>query len=241
MFALFFKEIKSFFTSILGFVIVGVFFVLTGLFLWVLKGNLFEVGRSTLQSFFDLAPLLFLILIPAITMRMFAEERRSGTIELLFTQPISDIKLITAKFLACEFLLIVALLPTLVYFWSIWSLGLPASKIDVGATWCSYLGLFLLGTIFVSIGMFASSITRNQIVAFILALLLCFLMHYGFNFIYDLGFLGSAGYVVKKIGIEHHYSYISMGVIDSRDIIYYITVSFLFLLGTRISLLSRKW
>ena len=111
----------------------------------------------------------------------------------------------------------------------------------MGATWCSYLGLFLLGTIFVSIGLFASSITKNQIVAFLLAALFCFLMHYGFNFIYDLDFLGSAGYVVKKIGIEHHYSYISMGVIDSRDIIYYITVSFLFLLGTRISLLSRKW
>ena len=241
MFALFFKEIKSFFTSILGYVIAGVFLVLTGLFVWVLRGNVFEGGRSTLQIFFDIAPLLFLILIPAITMRMFAEERRSGTIELLFTQPISDVKLIAAKFLACEALLLIVLLPTLVYFWSVWSLGMPDGKIDVGATWCSYLGLFLLGTIFVSIGLFASSITKNQIVAFLLAAFFCFLMHYGFNFIYDLDFLGSAGYVVKKIGIEHHYSYISMGVIDSRDIIYYITVSFLFLLGARISLLSRKW
>ena len=148
---------------------------------------------------------------------------------------------IAAKFLACEVLLLIALLPTLIYFWSVWQLGAADGKIDVGATWCSYLGLFLLGTIFVSIGLFASSITKNQIVAFLLAALFCFLMHYGFNFIYDLDFLGSAGYVVKKIGIEHHYSYISMGVIDSRDIIYYITVSFLFLLGTRISLLSRKW
>lgn len=241
MFALFSKEIKSFFTSILGYIIVGVFFVLTGLFVWVFRGNVIETGRSTLQGFFDIAPMLFLILIPAITMRMFAEERKSGTIELLFTQPISDGKLIAAKFLACEVLLLIALLPTLIYFWSVWQLGATDGKIDVGATWCSYLGLFLLGTIFVSIGLFASSITKNQIVAFLLAALFCFLMHYGFNFIYDLDFLGSAGYVVKKIGIEHHYSYISMGVIDSRDIIYYITVSFLFLLGTRISLLSRKW
>ncbi len=194
-----------------------------------------------MQIFFDIAPMLFLILIPAITMRMFAEERRSGTIELLFTQPISDVKLIAAKFMACEALLLIVLLPTLVYFWSVWSLGMPDGKIDVGATWCSYLGLFFLGTIFVSIGLFASCITKNQIVAFLLAALFCFLMHYGFNFIYDLDFLGSAGYVVKKIGIEHHYSYISMGVVDSRDIIYYITVSFLFLLGARISLLSRKW
>lgn len=241
MFALFFKEIKSFFTSILGYVIAGVFLVLTGVFVWVLRGNVFEGGRSTLQIFFDIAPLLFLILIPAITMRMFSEERRSGTIELLFTQPISDVKIIAAKFLACEALLLIVLLPTLVYFWSVWSLGMPDGKIDVGATWCSYLGLFLLGTIFVSIGLFASSITKNQIVAFLLAALFCFLMHYGFNFIYDLDFLGSTGYLVKKIGIEHHYSYISMGVIDSRDIIYYVTVSFLFLLGARISLLSRKW
>lgn len=241
MFALFVKEIKSFFTSILGYVIVGLFLVLTGLFVWVFRGNVMEGGLSTLQIFFEIAPLLFLILIPAITMRMFAEERRSGTMELLFTQPISDIMLITAKFLACEVLLLVALLPTLIYFWSVWKLGLPDGKIDIGATWCSYIGLFFLGTIFVSIGLFSSSITRNQIVAFLLTVLLCFLMHYGFNFLYSLDFLGSAGYVVKKIGIDHHYTYISMGVIDSRDIIYFVTVSFLFLFGARISLLSRKW
>ncbi|MCQ2279659.1 MAG: gliding motility-associated ABC transporter permease subunit GldF [Bacteroidales bacterium] len=241
MFALFSKEIKSFFTSILGYVIIGLFLVLTGIFVWVLKGNVMSVGRSTLQNMFDLAPWIFLFLIPAITMRMIAEERKSGTMELLLTQPISDTQLILGKFFACEALLVIALLPTLIYFWSVWSLGMPDGKIDVGATWCSYLGLFLLGTIFVSIGLFASSITKNQIVAFLLAALFCFLMHFGFNFIYDLDFLGSAGYVVKKIGIEHHYSYISMGVIDTRDIIYYITVSFLFLLGARISLLSRKW
>lgn len=241
MFALFSKEIKSFFTSILGYVIIGLFLVLTGIFVWVLKGNVMSVGRSTLQNMFDLAPWIFLFLIPAITMRMIAEERKSGTMELLLTQPISDTQLILGKFFACETLLVIALLPTLIYFWSVWSLGMPDGKIDVGATWCSYLGLFLLGTIFVSIGLFASSITKNQIVAFLLAALFCFLMHFGFNFIYDLDFLGSAGYVVKKIGIEHHYSYISMGVIDTRDIIYYITVSFLFLLGARISLLSRKW
>lgn len=241
MFALFSKEIKSFFTSILGYVIIGLFLVLTGIFVWVLKGNVMSVGRSTLQNMFDLAPWIFLFLIPAITMRMIAEERKSGTMELLLTQPISDTQLILGKFFACEALLVIALLPTLIYFWSVWSLGMPDGKIDVGATWCSYLGLFLLGTIFVSIGLFASSITKNQIVAFLLAALFCFLMHFGFNFIYDLDFLGSAGYVVKKIGIEHHYSYISMGVIDTRDLIYYITVSFLFLLGARISLLSRKW
>lgn len=241
MFALFSKEVKSFFTSILGYVIIGLFLVLTGIFVWVLKGNVMSMGRSTLQNMFDLAPWIFLFLIPAITMRMIAEERKSGTMELLLTQPISDTQLILGKFFACEVLLLIALLPTLIYFWSVWSLGMPDGKIDVGATWCSYLGLFLLGTIFVSIGLFASSITKNQIVAFLLAALFCFLMHFGFNFLYDLDFLGSAGYVVKKMGIEHHYSYISMGVIDTRDIIYYITVSFLFLLGARISLLSRKW
>ena len=241
MFALFAKEIKSFFTSVLGYVVIGVFLVVTGLFVWVLKGNVMELGRSTLQGFFDIAPLIFLFLIPAITMRMFAEERKSGTMELLLTQPISDNKLIAAKFLACEALLLIALLPTLIYFWSVWSLGAPDGRIDVGATWCSYLGLFMLGTIFVSIGLFASSITKNQIVAFLLAALFCFVMHFGFFFIYDSGLFENAGYVIKKIGIEHHYAYISMGVIDSRDIIYFVTVSFLFLLGARISLLSRKW
>lgn len=243
MFALYLKEIKSFFSSVIGYVIVGVFLLLSGLFLWVfnMPTNVLTIGHTTLQGFFDIAPWLFLFLIPALTMRSLAEERKSGTMELLLTQPLSDTQIITAKFLACETLLLITLIPTLVYVWTIGHMNATEIGIDMGATWCSYLGLFLLGTIFVSIGLFASSLTKNQIVAFILGAFFCFIMHFGFNFIYDLDIIGNAGYVVKKIGIEHHYNAISMGVIDTRDIIYYLTVSFLFLLGSRISLLSRKW
>ncbi|MBO4645229.1 MAG: gliding motility-associated ABC transporter permease subunit GldF [Bacteroidales bacterium] len=243
MFALYLKEIKSFFNSIIGYVIIGVFLLMSGLFLWGFKmqTNIFEMRHATLQSFFDLAPWLFLFLIPALTMRTFSEERKSGTMELLLTHPVSDTQLVLSKFLACETLLLITLLPTLIYVFSVWKLGDPVGNIDLGSTCGSYIGLFLLGTIFITIGIFASAITHNQIVAFVLGATFCFLLHFGFEFIYNLDTFGNFGFFIKKFGIQHHYSAISTGVIDTRDIIYYITVSFLFLLGTRISLLSRKW
>lgn len=243
MLTLYIKELKSFFNSVIGYVIVGTFLVVCGLFLWVFPNasNIFLRQLSDLQGFFELAPFLFLFLIPAITMRSFSEEKRGGTMELLFTKPLSDNQIIGAKFLACETLLLAALIPTLIYVVSVWNLGATPGNIDMGSTWGSYLGLFLLGTIFISIGIFASAITNSQIVAFVLGALFCFLVHFGFEFIYDLDIFGGAGYFIKNLGIEHHYLAISKGVIDTRDLIYYITASFVFLFGTRLVLGSRKW
>lgn len=243
MFALYLKEIKSYFSSIMGYVIMGTFIVVTGLFLWVFSGyyNVLDMNMADLQGLFNISSYLFLFLIPAITMRTFAEENKSGTMELLFTKPLSDNAIIAAKFLASVTFLFIALLPTCLYVISVWKLGNPVGNIDLGSTMGSYIGLFLLGVIFVSIGIFASSLTNNQIVAFILGALFCFFVHFGFEFIYSLSFLESVGGVIKNMGIEHHYQAISKGVVDSRDIIYFITTTFIFLFATKIVLLSRKW
>src|SRR5574344_104364 len=240
MFTLYLKEIKSFFSSIMGYIIIGVFLIVTGLFLWVFPNyyNIFEAKTADLQGLFNLSCYLLLFLIPAITMRSFFEEKKTGTIELLFTKPISDWQIILGKFLACVTVLVIALHPTLIYVFSIWKLGDPVGNIDMGSTWGSYLGLLFLGIAFISIGIFASAITNSQIVAFLLGALFCFFIHFGFEFIYSFEFFGSFNTFIKSLGIEHHYMAISKGVIDTRDLIYFITLTFIFLFGTRIVLLS---
>jgi len=175
MYSLLIKEIKSFLTSIIGYVFIIIFLLTSGLFHWVISynTNLLEGMESDLIPFFNLSPTIFLILIPAITMKSIAEERKNGTIEVLFTKPISDFEIIMAKYLSSVILLIIALIPTLIYYWSMYSLGNPVGVIDDGATITSYLGLILLGATFISIGVFSSSLTNSQIVAFILAMFFC--------------------------------------------------------------------
>ncbi|MCQ2292154.1 MAG: gliding motility-associated ABC transporter permease subunit GldF [Bacteroidales bacterium] len=243
MLSLYIKEIKSFLSSIIGYIFIGVFLIVSGLFLWVFPNidNIMEAGLADLQGLFSLSQFLFLFLVPAITMRSFAEERRTGTMDLLLTKPLTDMQIIGAKFLSCLTLLVIALLPTLIYVVSVFLLGNPIGNIDMGSTWGSYLGLLFLGASFISIGIFSSSLTTNQIIAFIIAALLCFVISFGFAFIYSFEALGSFGYYIKALGIEHHYASISKGVIDSRDVIYFCSVIFLFLFGTRIILLKRKW
>lgn len=243
MLSLYIKEIKTFLSSIIGYIFIGVFLIVSGLFLWVFPNidNIMEAGLADLQGLFSLSQFLFLFLVPAITMRSFAEERRTGTMDLLLTKPLTDMQIIWAKFLSCLTLLVIALIPTLIYVISIYLLGNPVGNIDMGSTWGSYLGLLFLGASFISIGIFASSLTTNQIIAFIVAALLCFVISFGFAFIYSFEALGAFGYYIKALGIEHHYASISKGVIDSRDVIYFCSVIFLFLFGTRIVLLKRKW
>lgn len=243
MLSLYIKEIKSFLSSIIGYIFIGVFLIVSGLFLWVFPNidNIMEAGLADMQGLFSLSQFLFLFLVPAITMRSFAEERRTGTMDLLLTKPLTDMQIIGAKFLSCLTLLVIALLPTLIYVISVFLLGNPIGNIDMGRTWGSYLGLLFLGASFISIGIFSSSLTTNQIIAFIIAALLCFVISFGFAFIYSFEALGSFGYYIKALGIEHHYASISKGVIDSRDVIYFCSVIFLFLFGTRIILLKRKW
>lgn len=243
MFALYKKELSSFISSIMGYLTLVVFLVLTGLMLWVFRSdfNLLDYGYSSIDGLFFIGPFLYLFLIPAITMRMLAEERRNGTMELLLTKPLSEWQIVWAKFLAGITIVFISLLPTLVYYFTVYSLGDPVGNIDTGSVIGSYIGLLFLGGAFVSIGLFASSLTNNQIVAFIIAALLCAFMHLGFEAIFNMGFLGKVGLFIRNLGMATHYSSISRGVIDSRDVIYFLSVIALFLMATRLVLQSRKW
>jgi ABC-2 type transport system permease protein len=214
----------------------------SGLFHWVISENtnLLEGTEADLIPFFNLSPVIFLILIPAITMRSIAEERRTGTIELLFTRPLSDFQIILAKYLAGVTLVIISILPTLVYFYSMYQLGNPVGTIDTGATLTSYFGLILLGAVFVSIGLFASSITSSQIVAFILAMFICWLFYDGFNLLGSYKLLGSFDTVFQYIGISFHYDSIKKGILDTKDIIYFFSIITLFLFGALTVVKSLK-
>lgn len=243
MLALLKKEINSFFNSIIGYFVLIVFLLVNGLFLWVfpVEFNIIDFGYANLDGLFVIAPFIFLFLIPAITMRFFAEERKTGTIELLMTKPLTDLQVILAKYLAGVILVFFSLLPTLVYFFSVYNLGLPPGNMDVGGTWGSYLGLFLLGSVFVSIGLFSSSITDNQIVSFVTGVFLSGFIYIGFDLLYSFDIFGNINYFVKGLGINAHYTSMSRGVIDTRDLLYFFSVIALFILLTKTSLESRKW
>ncbi len=233
MYSLYRKELKQFFGSVTGYLAVITFLLVSGLFLWVFPGN-FNIpdnGYASLEPFFNLAPWLYLFLVPAITMRLLAEERRGGTMEFLLTRPLSDLRLVVAKFLAAITLVIFSLAPTLIYFWSLWQLGNPAGNLDTGSTWGAYTGLFFLAAIYVSIGLFASSVTDNQIVSFILAMLLSFVFFAGVEFIAVSGIPYRLEKILTWLSINDHYLSVSRGVIDARDVVYFagMTLVFLFL------------
>ncbi len=229
--ALYFKEIRSFLSSIIGYIFILIFLIATGVFHWVVSQdtNLLEGTEADLIPFFNLAPIMFFILIPAITMRSIAEERRTGTIELLFTRPISDIKILLAKYFAGVTLLILALIPTIIYYISIVNLALETESFDHGATLTSYIGLILLGSTFVAIGIFASSLTSSQIVAFIVAMFLCWTFYDGFNMLGSFNLMGGFDSVLQYFGMVQHYDSIRKGVIDTSDLIYFISVIVLFI------------
>lgn len=243
MLALLAKEIKSFLSSLIGYIAIAIFLILTSLFLWVFPGNfnIVDLGYASLEPLFTIAPWVFMFLIPAITMRTFSEERRTGTIELLYTRPLTDLQIILAKTIAGIVLVVLSLLPTLVYLFSIWQLANPTGNVDMGGTWGSYLGLLFLASAFVSIGVFASSITQNQVVAFIIAVFLCFFVFIGFESISSFAMMGQLDNFVQKLGIMEHYQSMSRGVIDSRDVVYFIALLTVFVLVTKTVLQSRKW
>jgi ABC-2 type transport system permease protein len=243
MFNLFVKEINGFLNSLIGYIVIIVFLVITGLFLWVfpLQFNIFDFGYANVDGLFILGPFVFLFLIPAITMRSFAEERRTGTLELLMTQPLTDLQLILAKFFAGVVLVIFSLIPTLIYVYTVYMMGLPRGNADLGSIWGSYIGLILMGSVFVAIGIFASAISDNQIISFIMALFLCFISYLGFEFIYTFALSGKIGLLIRSLGMNAHYTSISRGVVDTRDVIYFLSVMTLFIMLTKLKLESRKW
>ena len=234
MLALLIKEINSFFNTITGYFVIIIFLVINGLFLWVFPGelNILDSGYATLNTFFFIAPWVFLFLVPAITMRMFADEKKTGTIELLITRPLTTIQLILAKYLAAIILVLFSLIPSLIFFVSVYLLGSPVGNIDIGGTWGSYIGLFFLAGIYAAIGIFSSSLTDNQVIAFLLAVLICFLIYTGFDSIGSLGVFQYISTTIAYLGINEHYKSLSRGIIDSRDIVYFLSAIFLFLLLT---------
>ncbi len=246
MLTLYLKEIRSFLSSLIGYIAIGVFISLVGIFMWVIPSesggsNILDNGFANIDPLFFIAPWVYLFLIPAITMRSFSEEKKTGTIELLLTRPLTDLQLVLAKYLAGFTLVMVSLLPTLIYYYSVHVLGAPKGNIDTGGMWGSYVGLLFLGAGFVSIGIFASAIAENQVIAFIIALLLCFFCYIGFEFIAQSGLFGNYDAFFKGLGLNDHYVSMSRGVIDTRDALYFISVIALFNLLTKLVLESRKW
>ncbi len=243
MYSIFLKEVNTFFSSLIGYLVIGGFLVIMGLIMFVFPDtSLLNYNYASLGQLFEIAPLIFAFLIPAITMRSFSEEQQSGTIELLTTRPLSDLEIVLGKYFAALLLVAFALLPTLLYYYTVYQLGSPPGNIDAGAVAGSYLGLLLLAGAFVAIGVFASSLTDNQIVAFILATTLCFLFHWGFYFFSRLPtFVGRIDDLVQMIGIDYHYESISRGVIDTRDVVYFFSLICFFIAATLVSLGRRKW
>ncbi len=234
MFAILKKELNSFFASPIGYLVIAVFLVINGLYLWVFKGdfNILNAGFADLNSFFFIAPWFFLFLIPAITMRSFSDEFRSGTIEILKTKPLTDWQIVLGKYFGAFILIILALLPTLVYIYSIVKLGAPIGNLDVGSTIGSYIGLLFLASTYTAIGLFTSTLSSNQIVAFILAIIIAFFLFYGFEALADL----NLPEIIRNFGMNEHFKSISRGVIDTRDIIYFVSITVFFLFLTKLKL-----
>ena len=236
------KEINVFLSSLIAYMIMAVFLTGIGLLIWVFPDtSILNYGFADMGSFFTLCPYIFMFLIPAITMRMFSEEKRGGTMELLLTRPIRDIDIIMGKYFAGVFLVAFSMLPTLLYYFTLSYLGNPQGNIDTAGVIGSYFGLFLLGAVFTSIGIFSSSFTENQVTAFIIGVFLCFFLFVGFNSISGLWIFRDISDMIDQLGIIYHYNSMSKGLIDSRDVIYFLSVISLMILLTNLILRSRKW
>ncbi|MFZ4475949.1 MAG: gliding motility-associated ABC transporter permease subunit GldF [Saprospiraceae bacterium] len=243
MLAIFRKEINAFFSSLIGYLVIGAFLVLMGLLLWVFPDfSVLDGNYATLDTLFAIAPMVFLFLIPAVTMRSFAEENQSGTLELLVTRPLSDWQIVAGKYLAAMTLVVFALLPTALYYYTVYRLGAPPGNLDSGGIMGSYIGLLFLAGAFAAIGLFASTLTNNQIVSFMLATLLCFTVYLVFDFVSQLPiFYGTSDDLVQSLGMQSHYDSLSRGVLDTRDVVYFLSVIAVFLAATVLSLGRRKW
>jgi ABC-2 type transport system permease protein len=240
MIQVFVKEFNSFLNSLIAYIVIGAFLTGIGLLMWVFpETSVLDYGFADLDTLFSMAPYVFIFLIPAITMKSFAEEKKMGTLELLLTKPLSDWNVVLGKFLATCALVLLVLLPTFIYYYSVYLLGNPIGNVDSAGVMGSYLGLALLAMIFCAVGLLASSLTSNQIVSFILAAFLCFIIYTGFESLSFFG--GNAALLIKQVGIIYHYDSLSKGLIDSRDVIYFLSVAGFVLLTTKVVISSRQW
>lgn len=238
MLAILKKEINSFFASPIGYLVIAIFLVLNGLFLWLFKGefNILNYGFADLSPFFLLAPWILLFLIPAVTMRCFSDEKKQGTLELLLTKPISVLHIVLGKYFGAFILIIIALTPTLLYVYTVYQLGNPVGNLDMGSTVGSYFGLLFLIAAYTSIGVFTSTLSDNQIVAFISAVFICFIFYIGMEGVAD--FISS--HFIEQLGMNAHYKSMSRGVLDTRDIVYFLSVTLFFLILTKLKLNNER-
>ena len=243
MFAIFRKELSGFFSTLTGYIVIIVFLLVNSLFMWVFPGewNIFDNGYAGLDTIFFLSPWVFMFLVPAITMKMIAEEKHLGTIELIYSRPITERGIIYGKYFASVALVLLALLPGLIYYFSVYQLGESPGNLDRGGTMGSYIGLFFLASVYASAGIFASSLSDNQVTAFIIAVLICFILFMGFDSFAYLPGLKKMDEFVIRLGINEHYKSMSRGVIDIKDVVYFVAVVVFFNEATRLHLLSRKW
>jgi len=236
------KELNSFFSSPIAYLVIGVYLIINGLFLWVFEGdfNILHAGFADLNSYFFLAPWIFIFLIPAITMRSFSDEINTGTIEILKTKPITNWQIILGKYVGSLLLVLLAILPTLIYVYSIYQLGNPVGNIEFGTTFGSFVGLLFLASAYTAIGLFSSTISKNQIVSFIIAVFISFFLYYGFEALASYQLFGSLDFTIQNFGMSEHFNSIGKGVIDTRDLIYFFSVTFFFLVITNFSLQNEK-
>lgn len=240
MIAILKKEINSFFASPIGYLVIAVFLMLNGLFLWLFKGdfNILNNGFADLSSFFLLSPWILIFLIPAVTMRSFSDEKKQGTLELLLTKPISKLQIVLGKYFGAFILILFALLPTILYVFTISKLGAIEGNLDVGSILGSYIGLLFLVAAYTAIGIFASTLSDNQIVAFIIAVFICFFFYFGFEGLSNYNVFGDALYL-EKLGMESHFKSMSRGVLDTRDLLYFISISIFFIFLTQLNIQKK--
>jgi ABC-2 type transport system permease protein len=238
--ALLFREIKSFFGSPIGYLVIAIFLILNGLFLWIFDGeyNILNSGFADLSPFFTISPWILIFLIPAVTMRSFSDEMKQGTLELLLTKPLSIWQIVNGKFFGAMLLIVIAIVPTFIYVYVISSLGMPEGNIDMGSTIGSYFGLLFLISSYTAIGIFTSTLSDNQIVAFLLSVFLCFFFYFGFDGIAT--YLPSIENFISNLGMNSHFKSMSLGVIDTRDLMYFVSITILFLSLTVFKLKSLK-
>lgn len=241
MFSILKKEINSFFASPIGYLVIAVFLLLNGLFLWLFKGdfNILDNGFADLSSFFLLSPWIFIFLIPAVTMRSFSDEKKQGTIELLLTKPINSLQIVLGKYFGALILVIIAIIPTLLYVYTISKLGNPEGNLDLGSITGSYFGLIFLAMSYCAIGIFASTLSDNQIVAFIIAVFLCFFFYFGFEGLANYKLFGDTIYV-EKLGMDFHFKSMERGVMDTRDLLYFLSITAFFIVLTKLNIKKQS-
>lgn len=242
MYSVFIKEINSFLNSLIAYIVISVFLTAIGLLMWVFpETSVLNYGFADMDTLFSFGPYVFMFLIPAITMRTFAEEKKSGTMELLLTRPLTDLQLILGKYFSGLVLVIFSLIPTLLYYFTIYQLGNPIGNIDTAGVIGSYIGLFLLGGVFTAIGVFSSALTENQVVAFIIGIFLCFILYVGLGSLATVNPWGALSVLLEQLSLNFHYNSMSRGLLDSRNIIYFLSMIALMIFLTKIILGSRKW